>query len=109
MESCQGQQFVNELKKKVEELVLENEAIEEHVEFFLEEDAKMTKEIDALNQRNHQLEKEKKMIEDELQVLRSNFLTVTAEKEMMRDAWEDAAMRIESVVQEMYISFHKTF
>ena len=73
---------MNELKKQVEDLVLENEAIEEHVEFFLEEDAKMTKEIDDLNQRNHQLEKEKKMIEDELRVLRSNFLTVTAEKEV---------------------------
>ena len=82
MESCQGQQLVNELKKQVEKLVLENEAIEEHVEFFLEEEAEMNKEIDDLNQRNHQLEKEKKLIEDELRILRSKFLTVTAEKEV---------------------------
>ena len=73
---------MNELKKQVEKLVLENEAIEEHVEFFLEEEAEMNKEIDDLNQRNHQLEKEKKLIEDELRILRSKFLTVTAEKEV---------------------------
>ncbi|EGT48386.1 hypothetical protein CAEBREN_00276 [Caenorhabditis brenneri] len=105
MESCQGQQLVNESMRQVKEPKMENEMIEEHVEFFLQEDAEMTKEIDTLNQRVRELEKEVETLDEELKDCRQKCSIVTAEKRMMRETWESVAMRFESAAQEMYISF----